>query len=362
MNARRLGLLAGVALLALPGCTPAPPAIEPQAWTRVDLPVGFVGSHLLVVDDRLVVGGSQGDTPALLVGDTGDDLAPVPVEATTFYGAVARWYSLVADGSDLRALGGRTGGGHGNPRWSTWVGDLDGLAEHNTPGIEVFGGWRGGGMVGVAVADDAPVIVGGRAGDGAGLDIAVWVEQGDAWVEQSSTGTALGATETRLPFPTSVVSDGAGVLITGFTQRLGGGEARIEASAWAGDPTGGWERLDLPGDAEESRADAASCDPTGCVIVGHGDDALLAWRYAGGEVAALPLPDLAAIADVPAPVSWNGRTAVFGPQVVAVSADLEIWRLVAGPPGIPVTAVAAGSGLYALVTAEDGSVELWRTI
>jgi hypothetical protein len=361
----RLGLLGAVALLALAGCTAAPAPSEPtaadQPWTRVALPAGFTGSQLLVVDGRLVVGGSQDDVPAILVGADGDDLAPIPVASTTFYGAVARWYAISADGSELRALGGRTGGGHGNPRWSTWAGDLDHLDEVGTPGIEVFGGWRGGGMVGVAVVDGQAVIVGGRAGEAPGLDIAVWLEQDGGWVERSSTGTALGATDAVLPFPSSVVPGGSGVLITGFTQRIGGGEVRDVANAWTGSPTGPWERIDLTADAEGSSADAASCDADGCVIVGRGDDRMLAWSYVDGDVAPLALPDLTSPDEVPAPATWDGRTAIVAPGFVAVSADLADWELLTAPEGIPLAAAADGEVLYLLVTTPDGAVELWRT-
>jgi hypothetical protein len=239
-----------------------------------------------------VIGGLQDEAPAILVGDDAADLAPMPVAATTFYCAVARWYSL-----------GRTGGGHGNPRW---------------------------------------------------------LEQGDQWVEQSSTGTPLGATVTRLPFPTSVVSDGSQVLITGFTQVLGGGEVRVRA-AWIGAPTGPWERLDLSGGVAESRGDAATCDADGCVIVGHGDDALLAWRYVGGAATQLAVPDLGTPGDVVAPVIWNGSTTVLAPDVVAVSDDLAAWRLVTGAPGTPLAAATRGSALYVLVEA-DGGVALWRSV
>lgn len=361
MSRRGVGILGVVVALVLAGCTGAAPTAADQTWAQVPLPAGFEGSQLLVVDGRLVVGGLQDDAPAILVADDADVLAPIPVEAVTFYGARARWYSLVADGTELRALGGRTGGGHGNPRWSTWTGDLDGLAERNTPGIEVFGGWRGGGMVGVAVVDGQAVIVGGRAGDAAGLDIAVWLEQGDAWVEQSSTGTPLGATDGMLPFPTSVVGDGSRLLITGFTQVLGDGEVRVRAAAWVGAPTGPWERLDLPSGAAESRADAAACDVDGCVIVGEGDGALLAWSYADGAVIRLAVPDLGTPGAVVAPVTWNGRTVVLAPGLVGVSDDLAAWRLVTGAPGTPLAAATRGSALYALVEA-DGGVALWRTL
>lgn len=353
----RRTLAAAIVLLTLAGCTPAAPTIEELAWRQVPLPDGFVGARLAVLDGELVVGGSRDDVPAVLVGD---DLAPLPVEPSTFYGGLARWYSFAIDGSELRALGGRAGGGHGNPRWSTWIGDAEHLAEVNTPGIEVFGGWRGGGMVGVAYAGGEPVIVGGRAGDGAGLDIAIWREQGGAWVEQSSTGTPLGATDAVLPFPTSVVGDGPQVLITGFTQRLGGGEVDVVANAWLGAPGGAWTRLELPADTAESRADAASCDAGGCVIVGHGDGRLLAWRYAAGKVTALDVPMVEVGDDLPAPVTWYDQTVLVAPGLLLVEGEGG-WRQRTGPPGTPIAAAVAAETVYVL-TVDGEAVTLWASL
>ena len=395
---RFLGALAVVLLLV--GCT-TQDAGEPldQTWQRVDLPVGFVASQLVVVDGQLVVGGSADDAstdrevPALVTGaDTGEPEF-VPLTSTTFYGAVARWYSLVVDGSQLRALGGRTGGGHGNPRWSTWVGDLEHFDETHTPGIETFGGPRGGGMVGIAVVDGQPVIAGGRVGEQAGLDIAVWLEQDDTWIEQPSSGTALEASDTVLPFPSSVVAAGDRLLITGFTQVLGGGEVHSRAAAWIGDPlaadpTTSWRRIDLPADSpdtdspepdssdagtsEAETADAtalsALCTATRCVIAGSSDGALVAWSISDDEAATLPVPTIeVGDADVPAPVAWGDHITVVAAQngacviAVATSDDLSAWELRAGPAGTPIAAAASGDLLYVVVTTADGSVELWST-
>lgn len=354
----RRGLaVAIVGLVVLAGCAPAAPAVDELAWRRVPLPEGFTATQLAALDAEVLVGGSQDDLPALLIGD---ELTPIPVEPTTFYGGLARWFSFAVHGSELRALGGRVGGGHGNPRWSTWVGDAEHVAEVGTPGIEVFGGWRGGGMVGVAFAGDEPIIVGGRAGDAAGLDIAVWREQGGTWLEQSSTGTPLGATADVLPFPTSVGGDGSRLLITGFTQRLGGGEVHVVANAWVGAPDGGWSRLELPSGTTESQADAASCAADGCVIVGHGDGRVLAWRYAGGEVTALAVPTVAAADPLPAPVIWYGQTTVVAPGRLLVE-TADGWRQRAGPPGIPTAAVVVRETVYVLATDGD-TVALWANL
>jgi hypothetical protein len=353
----RRALAIAVVAVVLAGCSPAAPAVDELAWRQVPLPEGFTAAQLAELDGDLLVGGSQDDLPALLLGD---ELTAIPVEPATFYGGLARWYSLAVHGWELRALGGRTGGGHGNPRWSTWVGDAEHLAEVGTPGIEVFGGWRGGGMVGIAYAGDEPIVVGGRAGDAAGLDIAVWREQGGTWVEQTSTGTPLGATDHVLPFPTSVAGDGSRLLITGFTQRLGGGEVHVVANAWVGAPDGPWTRLELPSDATESRADAAACAAEECVIVGHGEGRLLGWRYAGAEVTALALPTVAADDELPTPLTWYGQTTLVAPGRLLIETN-DGWRQRTGPPGLPIAAVVAHETVYVL-TAEGGSVTLWANL
>lgn len=368
--------LALAVLLLLVGCT-TQDADQPldQSWQRVELPAGFVGSHVVVVDGHLVVGGSaEGESPALVTGADTGTLQFVPLTSTSYYGARARWYSLVVDGSQVRALGGRTGGGHGNPRWSTWLGDLERFDETHTPGIETFGGPRSGGMVGVAVVNGQAVIAGGRVGEQAGLDIAVWLEQGDTWIEQPSAGTALEASDTVLPFPSSVITAGDRLLITGFTQVLGGGEVHSRAAVWIGDPltaapATAWQRLDLPAVASEASADSALCTLARCVVTGSGDGKLRIWSIAGEEVAALSIPTVeVGDADVPAPVTWSGRTTVVAPGTgnaviaVATSDGLNAWELRAGPAGTPIAATASGAVLYVLMATADGSVELWSTM
>jgi len=367
-----------VLVVVLAGCTSAgSDDVLEQSWVQIDLPPDFVGSNLLVVDGHLVIGGNiDDDAPALLIAENADEpldagaLASIPIEPASFYGAKARWYSLIADGSQLRALGGRTGGGHGNPRWSTWIGDLEHVTEQPRQGMEVFGGWRGGGMVGVAVVDGQAVIVGGRSGEQPGLDIALWLEEGDDWIEQPSAGTALAAAPGVLPFATGVVSNGDDLVITGYAQVLGDGKVRVQAAVWVGGVDGGkrpWQRFDLETDATKSSADAASCDAGRCVIVGRGDGALLAWSYADGAVTALDPPAVeVGEADIPAPVSWNGHVAVAAPHgdrsVIAVdeTADGDGWGLREGPTGIPIAAAASGETLYVL-TSDGGSVRLWTT-
>lgn len=333
--------IAGIVLVALAGCS----SVD-EGWTEVPLPDDVTASHLLVADGRLVVGGSIGEHPALLVADDDGVPQPVDVAASSFYGEVARWTSIVADGEALYALGGRTGGGHGSPRWSTWSGDLDGLAEGAEQGREVFGGWRGGGLVGMAVLDGVPVIVGGRTGDGPGLDIALWLPDGDAWVEQPSAGTPLAATADELPFAADVTTVGDRLLIAGFVQRLAGGRVTTTPAVWLGRPLGSWERIDLPVEAAVAAADAASCDLAGrCVVTGHADDLLVAWEIEAGQVERIELPELPVATALPAVLTASG------PVVVEPLLD-------GAGRGDPVAATALDGALYVLAGI-DGRVRLW---
>ncbi|MEO8528778.1 MAG: hypothetical protein ABI435_06845, partial [Pseudolysinimonas sp.] len=228
------------------------------------------------------------------------------------------------------------------------------------PGIEVFGGWGAGGLAGMAVVNGQPVIVGGHASSHPGLDIAVWLHQGDDWVRQSFDGTALAATHDLLPFPTAVAVDGSDLVIAGFAQHLGGGKVWDAAAIWVGGLAGPWKRIDLPGDAAASSAQAVSCDGERCIITGEADGALVAWSLAHGEVAPIPIPNLeAADRDVLTAVIWAGRTTLVASDGVATSTDLSTWLLFTGPSGTPIAATSSGAILYVLTTEADGSVRLW---
>ncbi|MDM4764294.1 hypothetical protein QT381_14910 [Galbitalea sp. SE-J8] len=383
-------------LATLCGCAPStPPRVS---WHEVALPEGFVASRLVAVGGRLVVGGNTGESPALLVSssaDRGDSdrdgesnrgggsnrdgtststststnaetLRPIPVHPVSFYGAISLWTTLVADGTTLYALGGRSGGGHGNPRWTTWAGGLDGITEQPAPGIEVFGGWRNGGVAGMAVAGGRPVIVGGRDNHGPGLDLAIWLHDGDEWVEQPSAGTALAATPGVLPFASGATGDGDRLLITGYAQHLGGGTVRIGAAVWVGSPGGTWRRVDLPADGARSIADAATCADGTCVVVGTGGGALLGWTLTGGSAHPLDLPPAdVGDATVPAPVVWGDRIAIAAPDGDATALELadadhlDRFTTAAGPAGHPLALAVIGDRLALLTESADASVHLW---
>ncbi|MEO5535976.1 MAG: hypothetical protein ABIR17_12695 [Pseudolysinimonas sp.] len=373
--ARRWGTLTTAALVvALAGCAGAStpfvstPVVEPQSWTQLALPDGFTASTLLLLNGQLVVGGSEAGGPDgdgqpafFATGGSGSTaFTPVPVAPESFYGARTLWFSVISDGSQIFALGGKTGGGHGNPRWTTWAGDLAGVVEDPAPGIEVFGGWGAGGLAGMAVVNGQPVIVGGHASSQPGLDIAVWLHQGDDWVRQSSDATALAATGDVLPFPTAVAVEESELVIAGFAQHLGGGKVWDAAAIWVGGQAGPWSRIDLPGDAAASSAQAVSCDGERCIVTGEADGALVAWTFANGTVASIPIPVLETTdRDVLASVTWGGRTTLVAPGGVATSTDLNTWSLHAGPSGTPIAATSSGSILYVLTSDADGSVRLW---
>lgn len=371
---RILAALAGAALIVTVAGCQSGPVVVPQNWTEVDLPSGLAASALLAVDGRLVVagplpGGPDGDgQPALFATDDVGSLAPLPIQPVSFYGARTLWTSLVADGSRILALGGKTGGGHGNPRWTTWAGDLDGLTEDPAPGIEVFGGWGAGGLAGIVVADGQPVIVGGHSSANGGLDIAVWLQQGTDWVRQPSDGTGLAATADVFPFPTAVAVHGSELVIAGYAQHLGGGKVQDLPAVWVGAIGGPWRRIDLPTTGVNGSAQAVACDERSCTVTGEVGGSFAAWAYSEGDVDAYPPLDIPVADDQVLPqVRWGDDWFFVLPngaatELVGFGGEAALWTTYVGPTGTPVAAVAVGPTLYVLTSDGAGPPRLWSAI
>ena len=363
--------LACALAIGLTACTAGGPEQRTVAWSEIALPADFSAAHLVTVGGDVIVGGNVGEAPRLLrvaTGGQGGEVAEVAVSPVSFYGRIALWRGFAVDGDRLLALGGRTGGGHGNPRWSTWEGDPrgpGGLIEQDAPAMEVFGGWRGGGLAQIVSLPGEPVIVGARAGDEPGLDIAVWVRQGGVWVAQDSSGTALAAQPGLLPGVTNAAADGDRLVITGYVQYLGGGTVRMQAAVWTGTPGGAWDRIDLPASTAESTADAIACSAGTCLVVGRGDDRVLAWRLAGDGVHSVAVPDATAGGlALAAPVAGSdGFVAAVpgdgGTRVLLVPGDASDQLVqIAGPVGSPL-ATAVVDGTCYVLTSVDGAARLW---
>lgn len=369
MTGRRARAACAVGALALVACLVACGGEDPEPdpgvrWSQVELPDGVAPLLVVAVESELVVAAEATGlpTPRMFAIDADGALTPVPVDADSYYGQRAQWFDVATSGGELMALGQRPGGAHGNPRWSTWEGGVDGVVEQPEQPIYVFGGWGAGGLAGIAIAREGPVIVGGRAGAESGLDIVLWLPDGDDWVEQSSAGTELAATADLRPVATDVVTDGGELLITGMAQH----GTEVGAAVWrAPGPAGPWQRIALPGAGRVVTAQSALCDGGSCLVVGRVDGAVVGWWVDGAEVTPADLPDVPdgdATDTVLPPVRWAGSVTLVlpdgGDTVVAVE-DGDRWRLVDGPPGMPAAAAAVGERLY-VVTSQGGQATLWE--
>src|SRR5690606_42011081 len=132
--------------------------------------------------DALCVAGAGADPPAsrVLRLEREGGLAPAPVRADGYYGVCALWCDAAVRGEEVVASGRQSGGAHGNPRWTTWEGGAAGVVEQPEQPLSVFGGWGAGGLAGITLTADGPVIVGTRPGEVPGLDIPPRLPAGDA--------------------------------------------------------------------------------------------------------------------------------------------------------------------------------------
>ena len=331
-------------VLLLAGCTgPAPATAE---WSRVELPAGTApsllvpgpeGSLLVAID--AAADGSPG--PRLLrVADGRVD--QVPVRASTYYGQRTLWRGLVAYDGRLVAFGGRSGGAHGNPRWTTWSG-RGALREDPQP-FTTFGGTRGGSLTGVVATPGGPVLVGSRVSeDVPGLDVVLWDLVGRRWTQRSSAGTALAADAETQPSAHAATSGPGGVVVAGS---LTGG-SRTRPVVWLGAE----RRVDLPaGDAVVAEADAVACDGD-CLVPGVADGRLVGWWVApDGTVRPARLP---AVRAEGALVALDGSAVVAAGRQVLVE-DGDGWTRTTAPG--PVTGVAVTGAARWVATARG----LWR--
>src|SRR5689334_13644391 len=142
------GLAAGVALLAglLAACSSSPPSpASSPSWheVRIDHPAGTRLALRDVTDcegawllSGTVVDGS-GDTRPLVLH--GDRLAPVTTSGGDLYAHHAIITTSACRGATVVLLGTKSGGAHGMPRTSTFVGDATAVRDVRAP-FELFAG------------------------------------------------------------------------------------------------------------------------------------------------------------------------------------------------------------------------------
>jgi hypothetical protein len=336
-------------LVFLAGCGAEPPATVP--FTKVEL--GAVPARIAVDGDGLLVGVHKDGKPGLLryrAGRTTD----IPLTPATGYGAQAHWYSVATNGREILAVGGKTGGAHGNVRWSVWRTTANGVAEQPQP-FSTFGGTQGGVLVGGVLPATGPLVIGTWTSHSVGADVMVWTTDGQYWNRMNPAGTSLESTRAAVKFPESAVAHGTDVLIAGW-QFAGGKQEPVVWTLRDGKAT----LTKLPDAGRAGMAVTVSCVDT-CAIAGKVDGRLAVWRQSGNTWRRLTdVPD-APVGDDDRPVPPVGDTLVYSDRgVVRVATLGGDVRDAAGPAGV-VTAVArVGDTTYVLAGPDEDNQTLWR--
>jgi hypothetical protein len=357
---------------SVPGSTSAPPGRTgpPLAWSAVELPTGVEPKTLTTMGDRLLVGGLKaGDTPetpspVMLVLDAGDILKSVPLMPKSPYAPIARWYSVVTDGTRIVAIGGANGGAHANVRWTTWSGTLAGVQEL-PQNFYAFGGWGAGELVDAVITPTGDALVGSWGGAQAGLDAAVWTFADPVWTRQDPAGTALESTSKLLVGPRGATRDGDGILMTGSALHLDDGVKQTAAVWRSSGVNTGWHRIDLPDLGTHSESVSARCggpSPTSCVVAGQVDGRLAVWSVDGDRAARQTGIPTIAVGDqdvVPAPVIARVSSVIVSPNgptaTVLSRSDTGSWVASAGPAGLPIATALVGDRIYVATRPAPGA-------
>lgn len=353
MRYRPASFVLAVSILVA-GCGPeeasGPPAVP---FTEVGLPAEAKPIVLTPVGDSLLIGVHSDGGPGLLRRDASGQTARIAVHPAGMYGAQAFWYSVAADESRIVAIGGKTGGAHGNVRWSAWSGTDAGLTEQPQP-FSTFGGYGGGDLVDAVLTPDGPGLIGTWQNPTVGLDIMVWRPEGNYWVRQPVAGTALENTRESLKFPLAAASVGEGAVIAGW--ELSGG--RQHPAVWRS-ATGltDWTMSRLPMSGRAGAALAVRCADSTCLVSGWVDGKLAMWQLRGDKWSRVenvaPVP-VAKDEDLTPPVEVDGHPVTILPKGKDLVLAGESTRPLTGPTG-KVTAVARVGGTVCVAT-ED---KLW---
>ncbi len=346
------------ALLVLAGCGADDPG-EPTAvrFTEVELPGGAKPVVLTQVGDTLLIGvrhDGRPVVPGLLRRDPDGTLAEIAVDPAGMYGQQAFWYSIAADGQRIVAIGGKTGGAHGNVRWSAWSGSRTGVAEQPQP-FSTFGGYGAGDLIDAVLTPEGPALVGTWQNPAVGLDIMIWEPEGRYWVRRPSAGTALENTRESLKFPLAATGVDKGILIAGWELADG----RQRPAVWRSESGGtGWDLTRLPDSGRAGAASAVRCTDSTCTVAGWVDGELALWRLRDAtwtRVPDVPAVEVAQDEDLAPPVDVEGRPTEIlddGSHVVLAGATT---RPAEGPTGEVTATARVGRTLY--VAAGD---RLWQ--
>jgi hypothetical protein len=285
---RALGALVVVAaILGQAGCTSSNsdsglPSSAYLHWQARTLPVP-AGSRAMVRGDTwcggrwAVVGATAdptgGTRPAVWTSPDGSRWTRTHLDPRgDYYAARAILTSVGCSRGRLAALGSKSGGAHGIPRYATWQERADGSLAVVHASFVLYGGTRS-----VAVNR----LVGGRAGY-----LVVGTRTSGAAVWASPTGAAfrlhdgvpgLASTPSRQTQADDAVSAVRGWVVCGTTT---GGDGRVAATVWTGSGEA-WTSHVLPGGDTISTAERATRVGSGPLVAGLLDDRFGVWAPQG---------------------------------------------------------------------------------
>ncbi|HRW18301.1 MAG TPA: hypothetical protein P5181_05595 [Dermatophilaceae bacterium] len=363
--------------------TPVPEAtaVAEARWSDLGPPDGEAVVTLAAYRNGVLVGTMTRD-PAMVPGLwslAGGRWARLPVRGVSPYAPLAEWLDLeVLPGDGVVAVGGARGGAHANVRWTVWKGSIaDGLVEQEQP-FNVFGGWGAGDQKAVVATGAGPMLVGSWASARTGLDIGIWLPQGERWVRQDPAGTVLESSPSALTSAQAAAGWGDGALVVGSVVRLVDGVQQLPAAWRSARGNEGWSRVELPDGGRLGDAQSVACDGSGCVVAGVVDGGLAAWRIdaSGAARRLVGLPEVVLHEGDPPPVALlaSGRAVLLatdqsagqgsaaGPGIMVLREQAGGWSRAPGPPGVLVTAVVGPDGtLYAAARQPSAPTRLWAT-
>ena len=403
------------------GCTgarphPAPGPVRPT-WHEVRLPAATGRATVLALTTcgrRWYATGALTDArggtrPAAWTSPDATAWTPLAVRPRYAYGPTQTLTAAACTGGSLVALGGVSGGVHGNLRISSWLSTGGGPLVEQPAGLELYGGNE---QIDTSRAVAGPrgfLLVGDRAPAGTGPGGAVWVSRTGTPFTLVDRDPALGWSPARSTAASGATAlPGGDWLVVGSLSRPGHLAQRVPA-AWRSADGLRWRQVTPAGTSPGPPADGAASDGAesgdasgaaasgGAAPGGRQDEAFEQVTVVGDRALAVgPSGDGFAAWWSPAadPGTWHraGRIVAFGgtklPQVAALTtvdgtgpvaaldtgrdvqlwagdpADTGAWRPVVAPVTVPAgpghrLLVAAAGRRMLLVATGDSGTRLW---
>lgn len=389
-------LFAGPALAAT-GCqdsgsrppTPTPsantaPALRPE-WRPVSLPAppGPPGRLALraaaVCGDRWYVVGAvttpSGETrpaawrsPTAWTGPDHQGWQSLRLVPKTYYGERNILYSAACRSGRLAAVGGKSGGAHGNPRVSTWRETEDGsLVEVRAP-FELYGGPQAVNVGRMASGPPGYLIVGNRMSGAA-----VWSSADATRFDIQERVPGLASDDQGETWASDVTAGPAGWLVVGGLVRAG----RVDRDplAWTSADGRTWHRADVPGSDDYEELQRVALIGETPVAVGPHGQGFGAWRASDdgwvevgrfGTAAAGP-PVVRSLVTAPPSPALLAAVSDGGAHGLWYSADQgATWGPVSAPTDMPAGAerevdLTSGPGGLLLLVDDGRAGQAWFT-